>query len=72
MEKAMDNEINVGKTISDISSETWQEYLKNHETVHNERLRPDNVSFWDVILSKEADFTRTLEGKHIADIIRDL
>jgi NAD+--asparagine ADP-ribosyltransferase len=72
MEKAMDTAKNFNKTIPDISSKTWQEYHKNHETVHNERLRPDNVSFWDAMLSKEADFTKTPEGKHIADLIRDL
>jgi hypothetical protein len=72
MEKTMDTIINTDKTILDISSKTWQEYLENHETVHNERVRPDNVSFWDAMLSKEADFTRTPEGKRIADLIRDL
>ena len=55
-----------------ISSQTWQRYLDNHETVSNERLRPDNVSFWDAILSEEADFTQTPEGKRIAELIRDL
>jgi hypothetical protein len=55
-----------------ISSSAWQKYLDNNETVSNERLRPDNVSFWDAILSEEADFTKTLEGKRIAELIRDL
>jgi len=61
----MDREIN-------ISSQAWQNYLDNRETVSNERLRPDNVSFWDAMLSEEADFTRTPEGKRIAQLIRDL
>jgi len=61
----MDREIN-------ISSQAWQNYLNNRDTVSNERLRPDNVSFWDAILSEEADFTRTPEGKRVAELIRDL
>jgi len=61
----MEKEIN-------ISSKTWQNYLENRETVSNQRLRPDNVSFWDAILSEEADFTKTPEGKRIAKLIRDL
>jgi len=61
----MDKEIN-------ISSQTWQNYLNNRETVSNERLRPDNVSFWDAILSEEADFTKTSKGRRIAELIRDL
>jgi len=55
-----------------ISSQAWQKYLDNHETISNERLRPDNVSFWDAILSDEADFTQTPEGKRIVELIRDL
>ena len=55
-----------------ISSQTWQNYLDNHETVSNEQLRPDNVSFWDAILSEEADFTKTSKGKKIAELIRNL
>jgi hypothetical protein len=68
----MDIRMNVDKTIPDISSEIWQQYMHNHETFHNERLRPDNVSFWDAMLSKEADFTKTPEGKKIADLIKEL
>lgn len=60
--------------ISDIkiSPQAWQNYLNNRETVSNERLRPDDVSFWEAILSEEADFTKTTEGKRIAELIRDL
>jgi len=55
-----------------ISPNTWQSYIDNKESFSNERLYPDNVSFWDVILSEDADFTKTPEGKKIADLIRDL
>jgi len=59
-------------TAINISSQVWQTYLNNNETISNERLRPDNVSFWDAILSEEADFTKTQEGKRIAELIKDL
>ncbi|MCL2802291.1 MAG: hypothetical protein FWD28_11105 [Treponema sp.] len=55
-----------------ISSQAWQNYINNNETVSNERLRPDNISFWDAILSDEADFTKTPKGQKIAELIRDL
>jgi len=55
-----------------ISPQAWQNYLDNKETVSNERLRPDNISFWDAILSEDADFTKTQNGKKIAELIRDL
>ena len=62
----------MNKAIPEISAQTWQNYLDNNDTISNQRLRPENVSFWDVILSEEADFTRTSEGKRIAELIRDL
>jgi len=55
-----------------ISPQIWQNYLDNNETLSNERLRPDNMSFWDAILSDEADFTKTPEGKKIEELIRNL
>jgi len=58
--------------IQNFSQQAWQNYIENKETINNERLRPDNMSFWDVILSEEADFTRTPEGKKIAELIKDL
>ena len=61
----MENEIK-------ISSQAWQNYLDNNETYSNERLRPDNLSFWDAILSEEADFTKTEEGKKILEFIKNL
>jgi len=59
-------------SIQNFSQQAWQNYLDNKETVNNERLRPDNMSFWDAILSEEADFTKTPEGKKIAELIKDL
>ena len=55
-----------------ISANTWQNYLDNQETFSNDRLYPDNISFWDAILSEDADFTKKPEGKKIAELIRDL
>ena len=65
-------EANMNKTIPNISPQTWQDYLDNNDTISNQRLRPENVSFWDAMLSEDADFTRTSEDKRIAELIRDL
>jgi hypothetical protein len=64
--------INENKTILEISPQAWQEYINNHDTISNERLRPANVSFWDAMLSEEADFSKTPEGKRIVELIRDI
>ena len=68
----IDMKTNMNKTIPSISPQAWQDYLNNNDTVSNQRLRPENVSFWEAMLSEEADFTRTPEGKRIAELIRDL
>jgi hypothetical protein len=57
---------------NDISPQAWQAYLDNHEIYSNDRLLPDDVDFWDAMLSEDADFTRTPEGKRIAELIKDL
>jgi hypothetical protein len=60
------------KSISSISSQTWQAYLESNETFSNKKLRTEGMSFLDAMLSKEADFTQTPKGKRIAKVIRDL
>jgi hypothetical protein len=40
-------------------------------SVHNARIRDDNMTIFDAALSKEADFTQYPEGQEIIKIIRE-
>ena len=61
-----------GGEASFFSEETYREYGENKiPTIHNERLRGDNETIWDVVCSEEADFTKHPEGQAILDAIRN-
>jgi hypothetical protein len=55
-----------------LSQAAFKDYLENNDTFSNERIRPDGVSFWDAMLSEEADFTKTSSGKQIIEAIKAL
>ena len=48
------------------SNDKWSE-----PHIHNDRIRGDNETIFDVALSKEADFTQYPEGQEIIQIIRE-
>jgi len=52
------------------SEETYQAFVKEKNLIHNERLRGDDETIFDAVLSEEADFTKRPEGKEILDVIR--
>jgi hypothetical protein len=54
------------------SEEAYQKFLHKRQTISNRRIRPDNVSIWDVLASEEADFTRLPEGQEILEAFRQL
>jgi hypothetical protein len=51
------------------SKETYQVYLEQKRHIINERLRAENETFFDAMLSEEADLTKTPEGREILDFI---
>lgn len=55
-----------------LSAEAYRDYLERTGMFSNERIRPDGVSFWDAMLSEEADFTKTPAGRQIIEIIKAL
>ena len=55
-----------------ISQKAYDNYMADHDTFSNKRISPDGVSFWDAMLSEEADFTITREGKQILETIKAL
>jgi hypothetical protein len=52
------------------SEESYKAYVAQKNIIHNERLRPDDETIFDVVLSGEADFTKHPKGKEILDVIR--
>ena len=51
------------------SEETYQAYLEQRKFVLNERFREENETFFEAMLSEEADLTKTPEGRKILDFI---
>jgi len=59
------NQINLS-----ISQDAYDRYISQKNVVSNERIRQDNESFLDALLS--VDMTATPEGREILDVIRKL
>jgi len=58
-----------GGSASYFSQETYQAYVKKENTIHNARLRDENETFFDAMLSDEADLTKTPEGRELLEYI---
>ena len=53
-----------------VSQAAYDRYLSKKNVVSNKRVRPDNESFLDALLS--VDMTATPEGREILDVIKKL
>jgi len=53
-----------------IDQKTYDEYLKEKNTIHNERIRPDDENFFDAIMS--VDMEKHPDGKKIMEMFKDL
>jgi hypothetical protein len=51
------------------TDELYETYLKHSDGITNGPLRDKNQSLWDAILSDDADFTKTPEGKAALDFV---
>jgi len=58
-----------GGDMSFFSEETYQAYVKERKPIANERLRGEDETFFDAMLSEEADFTKIPEGHEILELI---
>jgi len=61
-----------GGSESFFSKETYQAYLEQKRLIINERFRGENETFFDAMLSEEADLSKTSEGREILDFIGGL
>jgi len=53
-----------------VSQAAYDRYISKKNVISNKRVRPENESFLDAMLS--VDMTATPEGREILDIIRKL
>jgi hypothetical protein len=51
---------------------SYSRFLNEKKTVYNSRLRDDNETFFDAMLSKEADLRTTPEGEKIIQFIQSI
>ena len=53
-----------------VSQEAYEKYLEKKDVISNTRLRPENETFIDAIMS--TDMAATPEGREILETIRKL
>ncbi|MCL1910635.1 MAG: hypothetical protein FWG13_00305 [Leptospirales bacterium] len=51
---------------------SYNNFLKGKKAIYNSRLRNDDETFFDAMLSEEADLRATPEGQEIIKIIQSL
>jgi hypothetical protein len=51
---------------------SYLKFLNEKKIICNSRLRDDNETFFDAMLSKEADLRTTSEGKKIIQFIQSI
>jgi len=58
-----------GDSASFFSEESYRAYLEQKKPIINERYRGENETFFDAMLSEEADLSKTSEGRQILEFI---
>ena len=51
------------------SEETYQEYVKQNKFILNEKYRKEGETFFEAMLSEDADLTKTPEGRKILQFV---
>ena len=52
------------------NDEYYTKFLNEKKAIYNSRLRSDNETFFDAMMSKEADLRTTPEGEKIIQFIQ--
>jgi hypothetical protein len=52
--------------------ESYKNFLNEKKTIYNSRLREDDETFFDAMLSREADLRTTPEGERIIQFIQSI
>ena len=59
-----------GDSATFFSEKTYKAYIEQKKSIINERFRGENETFFDAMLSEEADLSKTPEGREILEFIR--
>ena len=59
-----------GASTSFFSKESYQAYLQQKKLAVNTRLREEDVTFFEAMLSKEADLSQSSDGEKVLDFIK--
>ena len=51
---------------------SYSRFLNEKKTIYNSRLRDENETFFDAMLSKEADLRTTSDGEKIIQFIQSI
>ena len=51
---------------------SYSKFLNEKKTIYNSRLRDENETFFDAMLSKDADLRSTPEGQKIVQFIQSI
>ena len=54
------------------NDEHYTKFLNEKKAIYNSRLRDDNETFFDAMLSKEADLRTTPEGEKMIQFIQSI
>ena len=54
------------------TEESYQAFLKTKKHIVNNRLRGDDVSFFEAMLSDEADFTKGENGQELVRFLQNM
>jgi hypothetical protein len=55
-----------------LTDEVYKEYLKKKDYISNTRLRPDDVDIFEWLSAKDADMSKTPEGRQIIAALQSL
>jgi hypothetical protein len=52
------------------SKESYHAFLDDKHSSHNQRLRDDNTTIFDVAATAQADFTQSAEGREFFEFLK--
>jgi hypothetical protein len=55
-----------------LTDKDYEEYLRKKEYVSNTRIRPDDMNFFDWLSAKDADMSKTPEGRQLIAALQSI
>jgi hypothetical protein len=55
-----------------LTDKDYEDYLKKKDYIGNTRIRPDNMDFFEWLLSEDADMSKTPEGRQLIAALQSI